>query len=128
MKISKTMKKVLFFWSIFHLFGYMTFVVGLTPSIKAKTYSHNYEIFLFTPEYTNNLGYLTICPSCYNDGYGEKENFWPFHKFIYSFYNDSEREFIGIWGYYGHYEFLFYMVLPFLVLCLIWVYRRYIKE
>lgn len=127
------MKKIIFFWSIFHLFGYMTFVVGLNPSIKGNEYSSNgYEHFLFTPKYgcENCADGLKLNPDCYNCETGERQNFWPFHKFTYGVREGSwvTGGFVGVWGYYGHYEFLFYMVLPFLVILLVWLYRRFIKE
>lgn len=134
MELSKTMKKILFFWSVFHILGYLTFITGLTPSIKYDEETpEQYEYFLFTPKY-GTPEYIEedyeekIFPTCSSCNYGEKENFWPFHKFTFSVYGGGETQsgFVGIWGYYGHYEFLFYFVLPYLVLCLMWLYKKLI--
>jgi hypothetical protein len=142
MKISKTFKKVIFFWTIFHLIGYLSYLTEINPSFKSEN-SHlitgyandfyeydNSEHFIFTPKYLEGYSEEKLYPNCYNCNYGEKENFWPFHKFIYTVNYGSTwvKGFVGVWGYYGHYEFLFYIVLPSLIFLLIWVYRRFVKD
>ncbi len=140
MKITKKTKKFIFFWSIFHLLGYTFFLTGFSPSID----SHNSEKVITS--YNNSSYYRTtdrkdylfipnyrykndLFPSCSNCEYSEDENFWPFHRFTYSTRAGASynKGFVGIWGYYGHYEFLFYMVLPFLILSLTWVYQKHIR-
>jgi hypothetical protein len=142
MKITKTTKKVIFFWSLFHLIGYVSFLTGLTPSFESEKANGDVNrSYILTPEYSDQVIHSTdinghfelkknmMFPNCWECQYNEKDNFWPFHKFTYSVYqNNVTSGFVGIWGYYGHYEFLFYMGLPFLFLICIWMYRKFIKD
>jgi hypothetical protein len=142
MKTTKTTKKAMFFWTLFHLIGYSSFLTGITPSIELKKSNGDVNrSFIITPEYSNQVIQSTdmfghselmknmMFPDCSNCEYNEQDNFWPFHDFTYGVYNGSEtRGFVGIWGYYGHSEFLFYMCLPLLILICIWIYRKFINN
>ncbi len=141
MPLSKNFKKILFFWTVFHVFGYVSYLTGLTPSIekdhsKFITVGYNGERyykgdvvkdFIFTPEYDERYEEERLFPDCSNCEYGEKENFWPFHKFTYIVQQgySTKSGLVGIWGYYGHYEFLFYVVFPFTIILLSFIYQKY---
>lgn len=141
MTINKTVKKIIFFWVLFNLIGYLSFLIGFTPSIESKDQNGNVtRNYLITPKYSNQVIHDTdinghsevkrnmMFPDCSNCNYIEKNNFYPFHSFTYSVYrNNTTKGFVGIWGYYGHYEFLFYMILPLLILGLRLVYNKFIK-
>lgn len=141
MKISNTFKKIIFFWSLFHLTGYLSFLTSFTPSIESI--SQNGDInrsFILTPEYSDKIIHSTdinghteikknmMFPNCSDCKSNEKENFWPFHKFTYGVYGyNSTSGFVGIWGYYGHYEFLFYIVFPFFIFISYALYKKILK-
>ncbi len=135
MNLSKKFKKFLLFWSIFHICAYLTFILAITPSFK--TDENSFEYFLFTPQYseeeahTTDINGRTETIKNYmfesSSPYIEKENFWPFHNFIFEIYGENVNGFVGIWGFYGHYEFFVYMIIPFLILLLSRIYRRFIS-
>jgi hypothetical protein len=117
MNLSKKLKKFLFFWSIFHTCAYLTFLLAITPSFKTNEYSnHSFEYYFFTPKYESSnhydkFGAQEMFPDCGGCEHGEEENFWPFHKFTNGFSKGASisEYFVGIWGFYGHYEFFVYM-------------------
>lgn len=116
------MKKFLFFWCIFHLIGYVSFLVGITPHFDNGEDSSGIN-YIITPEYI---------PTAYDNSlqveeYMEEYNFYPFHRFVEK--NSYQVPiFVGVWGYYGHYEFLVYVVLPLLIYLLMIFYRRFIAD
>lgn len=133
MTLNIKVKKFLFFWTIINIIGYTSFLTGFTPSFKDNT--DNYEFFLLTPRYeTHTIGNQEIneidsrCNKC---NFSESENFWPFHKFTFTVYQEDwpdyilmDQGFIGIWGYYGHYEFIVYILIPFLFIGLRFIYFK----
>ena len=133
------MKKILFFWTLFHLIGYSSYLTEINPKIDIdkthynqfmqRNYNEIFRVYLITPKY-ESYG-ESIC--CNSQSYSESENFWPIHKFTYGYYGgsgqyDAVEGFIGIFGYYGHSEFMFYVLLPYLILGLIWIYKRFVKN
>lgn len=132
MNFSVKFKRIIFFWSAFHILGYFFYLTGFNPSIQTEEidYINNDKIY-----YSNYI---------FNNPYDEGSYFWPFHKFIkdydvdydapiteYTEYlranNKYRTGFLGVYGYYGHHEFLLYMVLPFLIFGLAWFYKKYIN-
>lgn len=108
-------RKFLFFWVVFNSIGYFSFLADIHPSIEVK-YGKNavYTNYLLTPDCTK---------------YEEQEHFYPFHDYFNSGYIGTSvfGSFVGIYGYYGHYEFLLYVVVPLLCIFLVWFYRKYVK-
>lgn len=138
MKLSKTFKKVLFFWTIFHLIGYTCYLFKIAPVSSGLMYSQDDNNFVknvkyyLVPRYVgdNNDSELDV----FYTGFGashmtEIENFYPFHKFTYSWggYNGNIKVTLGIFGYYGTSEFLVYVVVPYFVLFFAYVYKKFIN-
>lgn len=134
--------KLLFFWLVFHLVAYLSFKLKITPSFEETVNGEKTVNYILTPEYsskvylsTNILGVTTkmenmMFPSCENCSYNESDNFYPFHKFTYSVFNqyDSVNGFVGIFGYYGDYEFLLYFIIPLVLLILSKIYKKLFKS
>lgn len=59
----------------------------------------------------------------------EEENFYPFHEFIEESWGGGYEycKFVGVFGYYGNYEYLLYVVLPLFIFLAVWVYRTFIS-
>lgn len=130
MKVNKTVKKIAFFWILFHLIGYASFLTGITPKITMEHSGDDYYaygkkyIFLITPDYDK-------FNTCSNWELKHKsDEFWPFHKWSYGcgfgYKRSGTTGFPGLWGYYSHDEFLFYVVLPLLIFGLIFLYRKFL--
>lgn len=138
MGLSKNLKKALFFWTVFNLIGYSCYLFDLSPS-KESTSKNRFgghvtrvDYFL-VPKYErpDYYGKEALFPDCDNCNYGEKENFWPFHKFTYSValgsvLNETVGR-VGFFGYYGHYEFLVYVIIPFITLLLYYIYKKFLQ-
>ena len=136
---NKILNKLIFFWLLFHIVGYLSFLTGFTPNIVSKDSNGNISRnFLITPQYANHTTYSTdingyteirknmMFPNCSNCKSNEKDNFYPFHSFQYSVYTSgkSSSGFVGLWGYYGNYEFFIYVIFPMLVFALILLYKK----
>ena len=65
-------------------------------------------------------------PDCSNCTSNEKDNFYPFHSFKYNYYisGRSTSGFVGLWGYYGNYEFFVYIIIPMLIFGLTILYKK----
>lgn len=142
-KFQSIFKKIIFFWCIFHFVGYLSFLTAFTPSIDntgikaeqvinsstGKTeYMHflkGKEDFILTPHY-NEYDYSSKDNSL-DKFFSEKMYFYPFHSFVYG-RGSSVSGFVGLWGYYGHHEFMFYIVLPLTIFLLTVFYKKYIAN
>lgn len=129
-------RKFIFFYLVFNLIAYTTFLLKFHPKIEniekdGLNITKIYD-YIFIPDYY----VLERCSDC---ELKESENFYPFHKFSFSFgssgydnyyhnyYRDSTEGFVGIFGFYGHTEFVFYVIIPFLIYGLTIVYRKFVK-
>lgn len=110
-------------------------------NIYASTGTFNY---ILTPGNDHlrgiNISGNVLTDGCNDCSFMESEYFYPFHKFNFEFENDVDQDywtlnytkyttkiFIGIFGFYDHTEFFFYVILPFLIFVLSIVYKRFIK-
>ena len=140
------MKKFIFFYLVFNLVAYLTFLTKFHPKLesdeKESYYSEfdksNNDIFTKTYNYVLIPDY-DVVERCSDCKLKESENFYPFHKFSFAFkksgYNNytqsynihNTKGFIGVFGFYGHTEFVFYVIIPFLIFGLSVVYKKYVK-
>lgn len=134
-------KKLIFFWLIFHSIAFFSFKFQWTPSFTREEGNNIITNYLLTPKYSEDIFYITsnrvttkiennMFPRCYNCNYNETDNFYPFHKFTYNVnlgYN-SEKGFVGIFGFYGNNEFIVYVVIPLIFGLLTLLYRKLFKN
>ena len=131
MKLSKNLKKFLFFWIIFHTIAYSCYLFEIQPKSESETVVKNDVLGINL--ITKHTHYYLVPPSSPYDYLlstlpNEKENFYPFHKFVNESWGNGYEycEFVGVFGYYGNYEYLVYVILPLLTLGMVWVYRKFI--
>lgn len=137
--LSKKVKKILFFWVLFNLIGYVSYLTDIHPKIDIdKSYQNQHLNYILTPKYNESYydasydiskEIQTIC--CSSLEYSEQNNIWPFHKFTYEYYTGETYDtiktisgFVGIYGYYGHFEFVLYVILPFVFIGIVFLYRK----
>lgn len=123
--LTNVQRKFIFFYLIFNLIGYLSFLLDLHPKIAEDYNEKSFStIYLITPKK------------------GHSQHFWPFHSFYKTFgyegdeggqykikqeYNSYTNsftntvveqtkyfEFFGLWGYYDHKEFIVYVILTFI--------------
>ena len=140
------LRKLIFFYLVLNLFAYSVFLLKFHPKIESEEKDSFYNEYnqSTTKIFTQNYNYILIpdydvLQRCSDCDLKESENFYPFHKFSFAFgtvgydnynhnyYRNSTKGFVGIVGFYGHTEFVFYVIIPFLIFVLSLVYRKYIK-
>jgi len=142
------LKKIAFFWLIFHLIAFISFKLQWTPSFKVESKKTNIVHYILTPKYENDEYTISdinrvetkmknmMFPDCQTCPYFESNYFYPFHKFTYSINNGyspyqnefyENKGFVGIFGYYGNNEFIVYVVVPLLMYLLILLYKKLFK-
>ena len=144
-KKGKGLRKFIFFYLIINLIAYSIFLLKFHPENESdekenfyNDYSKSYtDIFTKTHSYILIPNY-DIVERCSNCNLKESENFYPFHKFNFEFesggYNNYSNRmnrhitkgFVGIFGFYGHTEFVFYVIIPFLIFGLVKIYKKYV--
>ena len=135
-KKNRFWRKFIFFYLVFNLIAYSVFLLKFHPKIEniekdGLNITTIYD-YVLIPDYD----VLQRCSDC---ELKESENFYPFHDFSFSFgsggydsyshnyYRNSTKGFVGIFGFYGHTEFVFYVIIPFLIYGLTIVYRKFIR-
>lgn len=136
------LKKFIFFYVVANFFAYGVFLLKFNPQIEnddKRDYQSEYvnsitltksHYFILIPDYD----VIKVCQNC---KLKESENFYPFHKFTFNFghsnyyngtsYHYNTKGFVGIFGFYGHTEFVFYIILPIVIYILSMIYKRYIQ-
>lgn len=139
------LRKLIFFYLVFNLFAYTVFLLKFHPKIESEEKDSYYNEYnkSNTKFFTQNYDYILIpdydvLQRCSDCKFNESENFYPFHKFNFAFgsggydnysnnyYRNSTKGFLGILGFYGHTEFVFYVIIPFLIFGLIKIYKKYV--
>ena len=139
-------RKFIFFYIILNLIAYSTFLLKFHPKIENKekdTYYSEYRKS-YNRTFTTIYDYMLIpdydvLQRCSDCELKESENFYPFHKFSFAFgsggydgysndyYRNSTKGFVGVFGFYGHTEFFFYVIVPILIYLLSIIYKKYVK-
>ena len=129
-------RKFIFFYLVFNLIAYSVFLLKFHPKIDniekdGLNITKIYD-YIFIPDYY-------VLERCSNCELKESENFYPFHDFSFSFgsggydsyfhnyYRNSTKGFVGIFGFYGHTEFFFYVIVPILIYLLSIIYKKYVR-
>jgi hypothetical protein len=129
-------RKFIFFYLVFNLIAYSVFLLKFHPKIDniekdGLNITKIYD-YIFIPDYY-------VLERCSNCELKESENFYPFHEFSFSFgsggydsyfhnyYRNSTKGFVGIFGFYGHTEFFFYVIVPILIYLLSIIYKKYVR-
>ncbi|TDX82263.1 hypothetical protein [Epilithonimonas xixisoli] len=145
-KENRFARKFIFFYLVFNIIAYSTFLLKFHPKFENEEKDSYYSDFdkSHNKSFTQIYDYILIpdydvlkrCSDCKLE---ESENFYPFHKFTFAFgsggydnynqnyYRNSTKGFVGIFGFYGHTEFVFYVIIPFLLYGLTIVYRKFVK-
>jgi hypothetical protein len=140
------LRKFIFFYLVFNLIAYCIFLLKFHPKIENEEKNNYYSEYdkSYNKSFTNIYDYILIpdydvLQRCSDCELKESENFYPFHKFSFAFgsggydnynhnyYRNSTKGFVGIFGFYGHTEFVFYVIIPFLIFGLSAVYRKFVK-
>ena len=139
-------RKFIFFYLVINLIAYTTFLLKFHPKIENEekdTYYSEYNKS-YNKTFTTIYDYVLIpdyeiLQRCSDCELKESENFYPFHKFSFAFgsggydsyshdyYRNSTKGFVGIFGFYGHTEFFFYVIAPILIYLLSIIYKKYVK-
>ena len=139
-------RKFIFFYLVINLIAYTTFLLKFHPKIENEekdTYYSEYNKS-YNKTFTTIYDYVLIpdyeiLQRCSDCELKESENFYPFHKFSFAFgsggydsyfhnyYRNSTKGFVGIFGFYGHTEFFFYVIVPILIYLLSIIYKKYVK-
>lgn len=145
-KKNRFWRKFAFFYLVFNLIAYTVFLLNFHPKIENKERDSYYNEYnkSYNKTFTTIYDYVLIpdydvlnrCKDC---ELKESENFYPFHDFNFAFgssgydnytlnyYTNDTKGFVGIFGFYGHTEFVFYVIIPFLIYGLTIVYRKFVK-
>lgn len=144
---NKVLKKIAFFWLVFHLIAFLSFKLQWTPAIKIEQNKATIKHYILTPkyersEYISTFNNITtkkenmMFSDCTTCRYFESNYFYPFHKFTYyvnngyySFQDEyhERKGFVGVFGYYGDNEFIIYVIIPVVIYLLTFLYRRLFK-
>ena len=139
-------RKFIFFYLVINLIAYTTFLLKFHPKIEneeKETYYSEYNKS-YNKTFTTIYDYVLIpdyeiLQRCSDCELKESENFYPFHKFSFAFgsggydsyfhnyYRNSTKGFVGIFGFYGHTEFFFYVIVPILIYLLSIIYKKYVR-
>lgn len=139
-------RKFIFFYLVINLIAYTTFLLKFHPKIENEekdTYYSEYNKS-YNKTFTTIYDYVLIpdyeiLQRCSDCELKESENFYPFHKFSFAFgsggydsyshdyYKNSTKGFVGVFGFYGHTEFFFYVIVPILIYLLSIIYKKYVK-
>ena len=139
-------RKFIFFYLVINLIAYTTFLLKFHPKIENEekdTYYSEYNKS-YNKTFTTIYDYVLIpdyeiLQRCSDCELKESENFYPFHKFSFAFgsggydsyfhnyYRNSTKGFVGIFGFYGHTEFFFYVIVPILIYLLSIIYKKYVR-
>ena len=139
-------RKFIFFYLVINLIAYTTFLLKFHPKIENEekdTYYSEYNKS-YNKTFTTIYDYILIpdydvLQRCSDCELKESENFYPFHKFSFAFgsggydsyshdyYRNSTKGFVGIFGFYGHTEFFFYVIVPILIYLLSIIYKKYVR-
>ena len=139
-------RKFIFFYLVINLIAYTTFLLKFHPKIEneeKETYYSEYNKS-YNKTFTTIYDYILIpdydvLQRCSDCELKESENFYPFHKFSFAFgsggydsyshdyYRNSTKGFVGIFGFYGHTEFFFYVIVPILIYLLSIIYKKYVR-
>ena len=139
-------RKFIFFYLVINLIAYTTFLLKFHPKIEneeKETYYSDYNKS-YNKTFTTIYDYVLIpdyeiLQRCSDCELKESENFYPFHKFSFAFgsggydsyfhnyYRNSTKGFVGIFGFYGHTEFFFYVIVPILIYLLSIIYKKYVR-
>lgn len=123
MKITLRQKQFIFFYLVYNLIGYLSFLFDFTPFISTKS-----SLYLGLPHTSN---YYIITPDMANvkdcSNYTTPSGFYPFHEYTFSciYYGlKSNSTFVGLWGFYDHTEFAVYVLLPLFAFALYLLYKK----
>jgi len=139
-------RKFIFFYLVINLIAYTTFLLKFHPKIEneeKETYYSEYNKS-YNKTFTTIYDYVLIpdyeiLQRCSDCELKESENFYPFHKFSFAFgsggydsyshdyYRNSTKGFVGIFGFYGHTEFFFYVIVPILIYLLSIIYKKHVR-
>ena len=139
-------RKFIFFYLVINLIAYTTFLLKFHPKIENEekdTYYSEYNKS-YNKTFTTIYDYILIpdydvLQRCSDCELKESENFYPFHDFSFSFgsggydsyshnyYRNDTKGFVGIFGFYGHTEFFFYVIVPILIYLLSIIYKKYVR-
>ena len=139
-------RKFIFFYLVINLIAYTTFLLKFHPKIENEekdTYYSEYNKS-YNKTFTTIYDYILIpdydvLQRCSDCELKESENFYPFHKFSFAFgsggydsyshdyYRNSTKGFVGIFGFYGHTEFFFYVIVPILIYLLSIIYKKHVR-
>ena len=139
-------RKFIFFYLVINLIAYTTFLLKFHPKIENEekdTYYSEYNKS-YNKTFTTIYDYILIpdydvLQRCSDCELKESENFYPFHKFSFAFgsggydsyshdyYRNSTKGFVGVFGFYGHTEFFFYVIVPILIYLLSIIYKKYVR-
>ena len=139
-------RKFIFFYLVINLIAYTTFLLKFHQKIENEekdTYYSEYNKS-YNKTFTTIYDYVLIpdyeiLQRCSDCELKESENFYPFHKFSFAFgsggydsyshdyYRNSTKGFVGIFGFYGHTEFFFYVIVPILIYLLSIIYKKHVR-
>ena len=139
-------RKFIFFYLVINLIAYTIFLLKFHPKIENEekdTYYSEYNKS-YNKTFTTIYDYVLIpdyeiLQRCSDCELKESENFYPFHKFSFAFgsggydsyshdyYRNSTKGFVGIFGFYGHTEFFFYVIVPILIYLLSIIYKKHVR-
>ena len=139
-------RKFIFFYLVINLIAYTIFLLKFHPKIENEekdTYYSEYNKS-YNKTFTTIYDYVLIpdyeiLQRCSDCELKESEKFYPFHKFSFAFgsggydsyshdyYRNSTKGFVGIFGFYGHTEFFFYVIVPILIYLLSVIYKKHVR-
>lgn len=129
-------RKFIFFYLVFNLIAYSVFLLKFHPKIESVEKDGSYITTIYDYVLIPDYDVLQRCSDC---ELKESENFYPFHDFSFSFgsggydsyshnyYRNDTKGFVGIFGFYGHTEFFFYVIVPILIYLLSIIYKKYVR-
>ena len=129
-------RKFIFFYLVFNLIAYSVFLLKFHPKIESVEKDGSYITTIYDYVLIPDYDVLQSCSDC---ELKESENFYPFHDFSFSFgsggydsyshnyYRNDTKGFVGIFGFYGHTEFFFYVIVPILIYLLSIIYKKYVR-